>query len=380
MKLALSNSEAKAFRSGASVSNKRLAFADGLRGLAACWVVLFHMSEGKHIEALHASLPSFVYRVFFSMGDLGVPVFFVLSGYVMALTTTNLNFNASVGLRFIARRLIRLMPAYYAAIALVLAFSAVKYKVLGQGLIDFNFQILTAHAFLAQGFFNIKNIDPVFWTLCIEIQFYIFFAFLMWANNKLSGSSEGSNRGYYFILISSVAALLWPLGLAAGSVWPGGFLPYWYCFMAGVWASLSRGGAPTIQVGAICYALVLMGSGLLLYSGVAMTAAITSLFLMLAAYQRKEGVWLSYRWIQFLGMISYSLYLLHNPLTGATFNIFKRVFPSNAVSEFVGIVMVAVVCVGVSFIAYCLIERPSISLSRCVRLVAAPARPASRSR
>ena len=50
----------------------------GLRIVAALWVVLFHMSEGKHIEALHAAVPTVIYRVVFSMGDLGVPVFFVL--------------------------------------------------------------------------------------------------------------------------------------------------------------------------------------------------------------------------------------------------------------------------------------------------------------
>ena len=165
-----------ALHSGSPRQSPRLAFADGLRGLAACWVVLFHMSEGKHIEALHAAVPTVIYRVVFSMGDLGVPVFFVLSGYVMALTTAHLSFDASVGVRFVARRLIRLMPAYYFAIALVLAFSVIKYKVLGEGAIDLSFQKIAAHAVLAQGFFDIKNIDPVFWTLCIEIQFYVCFA------------------------------------------------------------------------------------------------------------------------------------------------------------------------------------------------------------
>lgn len=373
MKPAAPISEAKTIRSNAPNSNKRLAFADGLRGLAACWVVLFHMSEGKHIEALRAVFPDLIYRVVFSMGDLGVAIFFVLSGYVMALTTAHLNFDASVGLRFVARRLIRLMPAYYFAIALVLALSVVKYKVVGQGLIDFNFQILAAHALLFQGFLKIKNIDPVFWTLCIEIQFYIFFAILMCANNHFTNSDKSSNKRHYWAVLSSSVALLWPLGLAAGSIWPGGFLPYWYCFMAGVWACLARDGRRNIQIGAVGYAVVLLGAGLFLSSPAALTAAMTAMLLMLAAYRGKEGAWLSGRYIQFLGLISYSLYLIHNPLTGATFNIFKRISPSGAVSDAFGIFLVAIVCSGASFLAYYLIERPSISLSRRIRLVATPA-------
>jgi len=373
MKPADPKSEAETPRSGTSSSNKRLAFADGLRGLAACWVVLFHMSEGKHIEALRAALPDLIYRVGFSMGDLGVAVFFVLSGYVMALTTAHLNFNASVGLRFVLRRLVRLMPAYYFAIALVLAFSVVKFKVMGQGGIDFSLQILAAHAVLAQGFFSINNIDPVFWTLCIEVQFYIGFAILMWANNNFNGVNSENDKSYYWVVLSSAVALLWPLGLVDSSVWPGGFLPYWYCFMAGVWACMARDGRWTIQACAISYALILMVAGLALPSSFALTASLTSLLLMLAAYQGKEGVWLSAPWIQFLGLTSYSLYLIHNPLTGATFNIFKRFAPSGVLSDAVGIALVAAVCVVASFLAYYLIERPSISLSRRIRLVATPA-------
>lgn len=356
--------------------SKRLAFADGLRGLAACWVVLFHMSEGEHIEALRAAIPAVVYRVLFSMGDLGVPVFFVLSGYVMALSTAKLNFNASVGLRFVVRRLIRLIPAYYFAIAFILALSAVKYKVMGQGFIHFDLQILAAHAFLLQGVMNIKNIDPVFWTLCIEIQFYVVFAMLMWAQSRFSsGGGEGGKRYYflYGLLLSSAVALLWPLGFVFGSLWPGGFLPYWYCFMAGVWACVARDGTRLARICAISYALIVMASGLWITSGVALTAATTALLLMWVAYCSKEGVWLSSRWIQFLGLISYSLYLIHNPLTGATFNVFKRFSPSGPVWDAVGIALVAAVCVLGSYMAYLLIERPSIALSRRVRLVATPA-------
>ena len=135
---------------------------------------------------------------------------------------------------------------------------------------------------------------------------------------------------------------------------------------------MARNGRQKIRVGAVCYALLVLGGGLIIPSGVAVTAAITALLLMLAAQQGKEEMWLSGRYIQFLGLISYSLYLIHNPLTGATFNIFKRIFPSGPISDVFGIILVALVCVGVGFIAYYLIERPSISLSRRIRLVVAP--------
>lgn len=359
-------------------AQQRLAFADGLRGLAACWVVLFHMSEGKHIEALRDALPAMVFRVFFSMGDLGVPVFFVLSGYVMALTAARLEFTAAVGVRFVVRRLVRLMPAYYFAIALVLVLSIVKNKVLGQGAIYFDFDVLAAHALLVQGLLGIKNIDPVFWTLCVEIQFYIAFAMLMWASVGLSSVRNGYQGWVVVLVFSSAVALLWPLRMTHGSIWSGGFLPYWYCFMAGVWACKARDGSHMTMGCALGYALVVLAAGVCFESGAAVTAAVTALLLMLAFYRGKEDRWLSARWIQFLGLISYSLYLIHNPLTGASFNIAKRFLPPGAAAEVVGMLVVLVVCISASFLAYLLIERRSIELSRKIRLTAQPGALAAR--
>jgi len=347
---------------------KRLAFADGLRGLAACWVVLFHMSEGKHLEALQAALPPFLYRIVFSMGDLGVPVFFVLSGYVMALTTSQLRFTAPVSFRFVARRLIRLMPAYYFAIAFVLIISLVKQKFLGQGAIYFDIKTLAAHATLSQGFWGFKNIDPVFWTLCVEVQFYVAFSILMWVKSCFWGGDDKNSITLF--LVASIVAMLWPLGLVVDSLWQGGFLPYWYCFMAGVWACLYRDFKGIVKNFSIGYVLILFSVGMNSELSAAVTASVTAALLMLAAYLGKEDRWLSARWVQFLGLISYSLYLIHNPLTGAAFNIVKRVLPSGALSDVVGMVVVAVVCITASFAAYCVIERPSIALSRKLHLAA----------
>jgi len=67
-------------------STLRFAFADSLRGIAALWVVLFHLSKGDHIDQLIASLPKFLKPILFNSGGLGVAIFFVLSGYVMTHT------------------------------------------------------------------------------------------------------------------------------------------------------------------------------------------------------------------------------------------------------------------------------------------------------
>ena len=99
----------------------RLAFADGLRGPAAPWVLLFHLSTGHHLDALLAALPAPVDRVLFTRGHGGVAVFFALSGGVLALTAERVALDAAAAGRFVLRRLLRLAPPYVVALLATVA-------------------------------------------------------------------------------------------------------------------------------------------------------------------------------------------------------------------------------------------------------------------
>ena len=164
--------------SGAKRAGGRLAFADGLRGIAALWVVLFHMSEGGHIDSFKALLPQALALVIFDHGDLGVAIFFVLSGFVMAFTVKNAKVDSEFATKFILRRLTRLTPPYYFAIAVAVLVGIVKTHVLGAANINISPAVILANMVYLQGIFSMPYINIVFWTLCIEVQFYIAFAIL----------------------------------------------------------------------------------------------------------------------------------------------------------------------------------------------------------
>ena len=55
---------------------------DGLRGIAALWVVLFHLYMGGHLGKAAVVIPGLA--AFCRVGTLGVYIFFVLSGFVIA--------------------------------------------------------------------------------------------------------------------------------------------------------------------------------------------------------------------------------------------------------------------------------------------------------
>ena len=349
-------------------TKSRLSFADGLRGIAALWVVFFHMAGGHHIETLKSILPSMLYKIFFSWGDLGVAIFFVLSGFVMALTAYKVKFNLTNSVCFIARRLIRIVPPYYFAIAVTLLLIIIKTKALNLVYIAPSIKDLMSHAFFLQGVLNTPYINQVYWTLCIEVQFYIVFACLLWVADYIQIKFNIANSRNIVVVIACYMALLWPFDIISTTIWNGGFVGFWYSFLAGViicWGWLNKGSTLKLAIG---YCLILFVAGLIHKSGFILVVAMTASLLLFAGLRERMYTWLNWSWLQFLALISYSLYLLHNPITGASFNITNRLFSTDLTREIVGMSIALVACLVVSYLSFLMIERSSINWSHKITL------------
>src|SRR5690606_32302119 len=90
----------------------------------------------------------------------------------------------------------------------------------------------------------------------------------------------------------------------------------------------------------------------------------TALILASAAIKGRIHGTLNWRWLQFLGMISYSLYLTHNPITGATFRVWYMIAGRSVAAQATGLVLATISCVVFAWGMYLVIERPSIALAR----------------
>ncbi len=351
-----------------ALSKKRLAFADGLRGLAALWVVLFHLSEGKHIESIKAVTPDLLYAIIFTHGDFGVAVFFVLSGFVMALTVKSIHINLSSAFKFTARRFIRLAPPYYFAIVFALFFIYVKAVFLGVELPPFSLTNIALHMLFLQEVFSVPHINTVFWTLCVELQFYIVFAILFLVADYIAKIGEYTHVRQKLVAGMAIIALLWPLGVTSETFWPGGFIQHWYSFLAGVlsyWASQHAGKIRTFT---LAYLAMIVLTSIVISSGFVFIVAMTSALLIYAGVQDKMSDWLTLSWVQFIGLISYSLYLLHNPLTGAISWVVHRLITAGVVADSLTLALTIVTCILISWLAFLIIERPSIKWSHMISM------------
>ncbi|MFJ9415832.1 acyltransferase family protein [Streptomyces sp. NPDC101227] len=151
--------------------SSRLRALDGLRLLAALMVAAYHYGgRGGDISGAWGGTPAHQFPTlapYFAYGCLGVQIFFIISGFVICLSGWGRTLRA-----FIASRVSRLYPAYWAAIllvTLVFALPWVAYKALAPS------EVLTNLTMLQQPL-GVKRVLGVCWTLWAEMRFYALFA------------------------------------------------------------------------------------------------------------------------------------------------------------------------------------------------------------
>jgi peptidoglycan/LPS O-acetylase OafA/YrhL len=200
-------------------SSHRLIFLDSLRALAAIFVVLHHAAinyydhVGKNFKELSDfdlhGLKLIIIKVFYH-GHFAVDLFIVLSGFSLMLSVLKSDYNLKGGsLLFFKRRIIRIVPTYYAAIALSLILISTVIGDQTQTHWDVSIPVgsadLITHLLLISDFFNstTNTISHVFWSICVESRIYLFFPILLWIWRK-----KGALSALSFSIFTSVAGLL----------------------------------------------------------------------------------------------------------------------------------------------------------------------------
>lgn len=151
----------------------RYAFLDGLRGLAALYVVLNHIWARFVLSP--SALPPWFHLLKF--GHAAVGVFIVLSGFCLMLPVTRRSEYALVGglSGFLARRARRILPAYYAALGLSLLLAHLRESP------ELTAGNVLAHLLLLHNWvphFSIAFNGPL-WSVALEWQIYFVFALVL---------------------------------------------------------------------------------------------------------------------------------------------------------------------------------------------------------
>jgi len=140
-----------------------------LRGVAVLLVVLFHLGFGA-----------------FQSGFLGVDVFFVVSGFLMAIL-----YNPKTKIDFFKKRALRLLPAYFVVVILVVFASIIlvipnEYNQVFEQSIYADLFASNIGFWMQNSYFSKSEFNPLLhlWSLGVEIQFYLIIPLLVYFIKK----------------------------------------------------------------------------------------------------------------------------------------------------------------------------------------------------
>lgn len=291
-----------------TVSSRRLHHLDALRGVAALSVAVGHVLG--IVPAFESWTPL--------LGRPAVTLFFLLSGYVLGKSLAGSGSNPLVDFPcYCVRRIFRLYPAIFAAL-IIAALLAKFYVIPSQvpNLSGWFAKSLTKattihglHDYFGSFRLYYLRLDPPLWTIQIEFVCSFLLPFLVWPMRWSSLLRWGV---LVMLVVIRFTHPSW-LGLAS----------YLFEFYLGYLAwtlSPQVTKIPTVAVKFLISLLLLGGLAWMWFqdrSGVGwVSVAVIATFLALAGPCGWEGfkVVLNTRPLQFLGRISYSLYLIHLPI------------------------------------------------------------------
>lgn len=379
---------------------------DGLRALAALSVLVFHAIVTSSIPTI--AFGHDVTWIWF-YAESGVDLFFVLSGFLLFLPYARamLHGRPLPGARqFYRRRALRILPAYWMCLAVLVAFQLHTY------LTPMGIQNVLTHVVLLHDdnpAFN-RAIESPFWTLAVEAQFYVVLPLLALGIARFVGATRSARR----LMLGVLGVILFALSLRELDAVVAMLIPRWppavasranvaLMFLTGAQGKYLE----VFAVGMLCSVIYVLATedhrwpravalrvGTILFCGsiaiyLVLAQAVISLHnLILAPYYLLLRPWdmvticgpllvgLGYGAlvlgvllgsravrapfeaapVRFIGLISYSLYLWHVPVLRA----FKTHFTSAPLlmQSIIALAVGVFVAIPVAYVSYQLVERP----------------------
>ncbi len=365
----------------------RLDYIDGVRGLAAIYIVIHHLFLNLYPVIWHPEAKAAFNAAWWApaagwllLGHYAVGAFIVLSGYCLMMPVARDGALRGDWQGFYTRRLARILPTYYAAIVFCLL---VDY--FGHVGGHIRFKDVVVHAFLINNWLSNDAINGAFWFIATQAQLYLLFPALVWLRFRL---------GAVWATLALVA-----VSMAAFQIWHD-VLPWSTCvhyvgllaigmLVAEIvfspdarwapvkghdaWGPLSATALISLSVISTVRFDDIMAWERLVGWADLLVGILTAGALVVAAKSAANPLRRVLEWkpLVSVGTFSYSLYLIHGPLLIMVRNHLPYVTNNNVAAIMCLIVTPACFVIGYGF--YLLFEKP-LGASKKPKSVAEPAK------
>ena len=344
----------------------RFHFIDGLRGVAAVSVLMFHLwFNADYRSHLRAWCPDWLDGLLMN-GCHGVDIFFVISGFVIAHSIRNMQITAGSAANFALRRHIRLDPPYWLCIFTTSALIAIAAARKPEMIHPVTSGQIIANMFYLQGILNMTNIVRVSWTLCLEVQFYFVLLLIAWVAQRFSTKRDVELPILFALTMISLA---WKCYFP-GSPW---FVGTWYLFALGIIAYRAFVGR-IHHMWIWPFAVATFFVGFFRHDGIygSLVGPGSAVIILSVGQLGYLGNCLSSAFFKYLGAISYSLYLVHFDLVSILARTGIRMTGTSPFAASVCLVLTAAAAFGAAHVLHVYIERPSMRFAASLKRQRAP--------
>ncbi|MBN1881064.1 MAG: acyltransferase [Deltaproteobacteria bacterium] len=297
--------------------------------------------------------------------QIGVMLFFILSGFLMSYLYMNREFELREVRNFAVARFARVYPLF-----LLIVVFAYYSHLIGAGTV---YRVDSFSGFVEN--LTLLNCPSVLWTVPIEIHFYFFFVLIWWfASKRWLYAMFLMIAVFYVVTITGYPTFKGSLLIDYHVVFPQ-FFPF---FFAGViFGQLYRNWTPRMKSGVFVSALLIVPvlfPGVFgpvfktyhnMWEGVLCLLCLSFVFFVILFFVPDNNPILANRFGDYLGKISYSMYLLHLPVV----NMLKN--PARDMPVLFFFICLALT-IGISAASYHFIEKPSRNAIRGRFLVQRP--------
>jgi peptidoglycan/LPS O-acetylase OafA/YrhL len=372
---------------------KRLQGIEGVRGLAAGLVLLYHVWLYTRLGGARGPLDALLGHFW-----IGVTVFFVLSGFLLyrPFVASTLGGAAAPDLwRYAWSRVVRIVPAYFVALTVFLVLTQ-------RSLLEGPAWVWVKQYLFLQVYSDPPPHQPAStlivpaWTLCIEVTFYLALPFLALVLDQWARQVENVDRRARRVLAGLVPLVAIGVGYRVLTLEHGASLPvalpqFLDLFGVGMmlatveaWvrardSALSRGRVRLLGFGSAAFVLLSLpvahrgaiavpseGAATALFDlliGLASVSLLASL--VLGREQGVLGRFLSLPALTWLGTFSYAVYLWHY---GIIVRLHALLLPAEARYYVANVAIVSAITLVCAFMSWCLVEEPALRLKRLGRL------------
>ncbi len=360
---------------------KHLEYLDGLRALAAIFVVIGHalLQVDFKQEPLVGLTKQFV--EIFAYGNYAVDLFIVISGFCLMLPVIRGNMTIRGGsIEFIKRRAWRILPPYYLAmlLSLLLIFFFINQKTGTHWdvSIPVTSENIFRHILLIHDAFNDATINHAFWSIAVEWRIYFFFPLLVRCWRRIDPIKTTIFAIFASYLLHHLCWRifgdsldinylgLFTMGMLAATISfsPKNVLSRWKR-LPWEWIVILM----TIVVVAIPSIELKFGHILSRYLVDYVVGGWCMALMMVVSLNDKHWLTqiLSYRPLVFIGTFSYSIYLIHAPLLQILWQYLFIPLQKKQLLMFIALSTVGLlIIVGLSYVFFLVCEYPFMGKSK----------------